>query len=1167
MAVLGVASLPAAATELVCAGQVARPAGAQSRVDRGRSAAKALPGEASPDPVARVHALVIYVQFGDQAAAAIPRHAASLFDAGLPGSLAHFYRTMSAGQFDLQGTVLPRRYASEEPASAFVARDWQGSGGYGLFAVDVLRQADRDVDYGAYDNDGPDGLPNSGDDDGYVDYVFINVLTAPRGFIDRGATGVAGLGFEVYLGTVDSGHRQSIRTDDHTPDGEPIRISSRPEHGAIQQEGSLSQTVGSMAHEFAHGLGLPDLYDLEYSGPEDDSAGVGQWDLMGWGAHGWHGDDGPAAFSAYSLEQLGWIGHGNDRLVEVSADTAGLRVDDVHAGGRIYRVPLGTGKALGALYREEYLLLEQRTRTFYSRGIPAEGLLVWHVRPVAGSNRDEALKAVDLVCADGLYADAGFPAGRTADSARGGDNLDFWAHDALYASAHAGNQGDATDPFDGVRYRQLSLGTNPSTHLRVPVASAYSGLSLAMRRQGAVMVVDLVQPRWAGTVRDTVHWGGRIHVDGDLQVAAGGTLILYEGTTVEMAGADRLGTGLDARRVELEVLGGLEVEPGAAAASVVFRAADPEQPWDGILLRPAGAGRVALPAGTYQVQDALRGILLPDAPAGAQGQITRAYRLLDDPAGDTAGNGDGRLDPGESFRIVADVSNWSLAALRGVSLRLSWDSALLARTWGSGTASPELVTGPGPLTLDPGRSARVPLPGLTLAPQARPGEQLDLVVEWAGASPARRDTVSLRVAEGGPAERVEFDAPREQVVEGSLLAEVGRAVTFRATPRWALDAVSLMVRPLDSLGVDTEVALEPRWGASARTLYLGRFVPPAPAPYMAFLRTRGPAGSARFSARRLYLWAEESTTELSPALVLFGGQYTRAMRDHMLPALQAVLEEAGLAAHVIDRAPAEGALYRALLPHWAAPGRLVIWMGRVLDIEAQDAFRAFLQRGGRVLLITPNLPSSTGSGDFLAQVVHARVSSPRRGGFWRRPLRTVHLPVPLEFRAQHTPLQVLPPARAIVLNSQDRAAGLHLDAGGYRLAYLPFELYSLEGQQVRALLPATIRFLQEGDGQAGRRGPPEPALPAGALANHPNPFNAQTTISYRLEHRAPVEVSIYDVAGQRVRQLVHREQGPGPHEVVWDGRDAGGRPVSSGVYLYHLRTPTRQQTRRLLVVK
>jgi M6 family metalloprotease-like protein len=232
---------------------------------------------------------------------------------------------------------------SHSTASSYIAVDAGDLGEFGRFSVEILAQVDRDVDMRRYDNDGPDGLPDSGDDDGFVDYVFINVSSVPRGFLRGGATGIGGLG-EDYASR-DIGH-----------DGNPIFVRGSTGYGAIQLEGSFSETVGVMAHEFGHGLGLPDLYALVYTEPAEDSGGIGNWGLMGRGALGWNGGDGPNPLSPWSLEKLGWISVGNGRLIDADQDRTGLRLDPLRRGGKVLRVALGGGS------EREYLLLEQRTR-------------------------------------------------------------------------------------------------------------------------------------------------------------------------------------------------------------------------------------------------------------------------------------------------------------------------------------------------------------------------------------------------------------------------------------------------------------------------------------------------------------------------------------------------------------------------------------------------------------------------------------------------------------------------------------------------------------------------------------------------------------------------------------------------------------------------------------
>jgi hypothetical protein len=72
--------------------------------------------------------------------------------------------------------------------------------------------------------------------------------------------------------------------------------------------------------------------------------------------------------------------------------------------------------------------------------------------------------------------------------------------------------------------------------------------------------------------------------------------------------------------------------------------------------------------------------------------------------------------------------------------------------------------------------------------------------------------------------------------------------------------------------------------------------------------------------------------------------------------------------------------------------------------------------------------------------------------------------------------------------------------------------------------------------------------------NYPNPFNPATTIAYELAQAGHLQLTIYNLLGQRVRTLVDGWQLPGPHRVNWDGRDERGtKGVSSGVYVYELK--------------
>jgi len=83
----------------------------------------------------------------------------------------------------------------------------------------------------------------------------------------------------------------------------------------------------------------------------------------------------------------------------------------------------------------------------------------------------------------------------------------------------------------------------------------------------------------------------------------------------------------------------------------------------------------------------------------------------------------------------------------------------------------------------------------------------------------------------------------------------------------------------------------------------------------------------------------------------------------------------------------------------------------------------------------------------------------------------------------------------------------------------------------------------------------------------PNPFNPATTIRFQLARIGPVTVRLYSLAGRLVRELHAGVLEPGTHELPWNGRDADGRAVASGVYLVQLRAPGFAASQKLTLVK
>ena len=84
---------------------------------------------------------------------------------------------------------------------------------------------------------------------------------------------------------------------------------------------------------------------------------------------------------------------------------------------------------------------------------------------------------------------------------------------------------------------------------------------------------------------------------------------------------------------------------------------------------------------------------------------------------------------------------------------------------------------------------------------------------------------------------------------------------------------------------------------------------------------------------------------------------------------------------------------------------------------------------------------------------------------------------------------------------------------------------------------------------------------------YPNPFNPITSLRYDLPEQAQVTLTVYDLMGREITQLVNTTQEAGYRSVQWNATDMHGKPVSAGVYLYQIRAGEFVQTKKMVLLK
>ncbi|MDA3814142.1 MAG: T9SS type A sorting domain-containing protein [Candidatus Cloacimonetes bacterium] len=89
------------------------------------------------------------------------------------------------------------------------------------------------------------------------------------------------------------------------------------------------------------------------------------------------------------------------------------------------------------------------------------------------------------------------------------------------------------------------------------------------------------------------------------------------------------------------------------------------------------------------------------------------------------------------------------------------------------------------------------------------------------------------------------------------------------------------------------------------------------------------------------------------------------------------------------------------------------------------------------------------------------------------------------------------------------------------------------------------------------------------LSNYPNPFNPSTTISFSVntENIEDTELVIYNMKGQKVKQLINDQLSAGQHSTIWNGKDDTNKEVSSGIYFYKIKAGNFVDVKKAVLLK
>ena len=281
-----------------------------------------------------------------------------------PGSMREYFVTQSAGQFTPEFDVVG-------PVTLPHERKYYG-GPEMMEDAAELAMNECGVDFSKYDANG----------DGFVDFLYV--IYAGHGQAQGGPVE------SVWPCALD------LTTDVSIPDFNGVYLGRTACSCELSGgEGETLDGIGTFCHEFSHILGLPDIYDVNYT----SCYGMGHYDIMDRGGYNNNGCT-PCGYTAMDKYTVGWL---KPTLLDTPA--TGLQLEDLAASNKAYFL-------VSEKDRNEYYTFENRQANKWDAALPGHGLLVSHVKYSSSlwnnnivNTAKSGFEHVQLMAADNLWTD------------------------------------------------------------------------------------------------------------------------------------------------------------------------------------------------------------------------------------------------------------------------------------------------------------------------------------------------------------------------------------------------------------------------------------------------------------------------------------------------------------------------------------------------------------------------------------------------------------------------------------------------------------------------------------------------------------------------------------------------------------------------------------------